>query len=71
LAQRHPCPCIEKACQIAQTHGAYRLRVIRALIKRQGPKQEQFAFIQEHPIIRSLSDYAELVRDAFAKGQAL
>ena len=38
LAQRHPCRSIEKACEIAQTYGAYRLRVIRALIKREAPR---------------------------------
>jgi transposase len=65
LAQRHPCGSIEKACEIAQTHGAYRLRVVRELIKRQGAKQELFDFIDTHPIIRSLSDYGELVRNAF------
>ncbi|MFH1269063.1 MAG: IS21 family transposase [Planctomycetota bacterium] len=65
LAGRHPCESIEKACQIAHTHGAYRLRFIRALIKREAPKQEQFEFIQEHPIIRSLSDYDELVHASF------
>jgi len=65
LADRHPGESIEKACQIAHTHGAYRLRFIRALIKREAPKQEQFEFIQEHPIIRSLSDYDELVHASF------
>ena len=55
----------ERACEVAQTHGAYRLRAIRELIKRTGHKQEQFEFITEHPIIRRLSDYGDLVRDAF------
>jgi len=68
LADRHPCESIEKACEIAHTHGAYRLRFIRALIKRQAPKQEQFEFIDAHPIIRSLSDYDELVHASFQKG---
>ena len=54
----HPDQDIERACEIAQTHGAYRLRTIRELIKRQAPKQERFEFIQEHPIIRSLADRA-------------
>ena len=66
LANRHPDKDIEKACEIAQTHGAYRLRTIRELIKRQAPKQEQFEFVQEHPIIRSLADYGDLVHESFA-----
>jgi len=65
LARSHSCREVEAACEIAQTHGAYRLRVIRALIKRSAPKQEQFEFVDEHPIIRRLSDYGDLVRKAF------
>jgi transposase len=68
LAQRHPDTSIEKACEIAHTHGAYRLRFIRMLIKREAPRQEQFEFIDTHPIIRSLSDYDELVHASFQKG---
>ena len=65
LSHRHPIPAIEEACRIAQTHGAYHLRVIRVLIKRKGAPQEQFEFIDQHPIIRRLSDYGDLVRRAF------
>ena len=67
LANKHESQRINQACQTALTHGAYRLRTIRELIKRQGDRQEQFAFIQEHPIIRSLSDYEELVHTAFTQ----
>ena len=59
------------ACQTASTHGAYRLRIIRELIKRQAPKQEQFEFIDTHPIIRSLSEYGELVRTSLSKEPTL
>ena len=65
LAQRHPGESIEQACEIAATHGAYRLRTIRELIKRQGDRQAQFEFLDEHPIIRSLTDYGDLVQAAF------
>jgi len=65
LAGRHACGDIERACEVAQTHGAYRLRVIRELIKHKGNTQKQFEFTDEHPIIRQLSDYGDLVRNAF------
>ena len=58
---------IEEACAVAQTRGIYRLRTIRTLIQRSAPKQELFEFIEEHPIIRPLSDYGDLVRSAFQK----
>ena len=68
LADRHDSDRIEQACQIALTHGAFRLRTIRDLLKRDGgDQQEQFEFIQEHPIIRDLSDYGALVRAAFVR----
>ncbi len=65
LANRHPAIAIERACEIAFTHGAYRLRTIRELIKRQGDRQEQFEFLHEHPIIRSMAEYGQLVHMAF------
>lgn len=67
LASRYDDEQIEQACEIAQTHGAYRLRAIRELIKRKAPKQEQFEFIETHPIIRDLSEYADLVRTALTQ----
>ncbi len=63
LTNKHTDVAIEQACHVAQSHGAYRLRVIRELLKRQAPEQEQFEFIAEHPLIRSLSDYGQLVHD--------
>ena len=52
LANRHPAEAIEQACETALTHGAYRLRTIRELLKRQGDRQEQFEFTagtSDHP----------------------
>jgi transposase len=69
LAHRHQSEAIEEACAIASTHGAYRLRTIRELLKRGGNRQGQFEFLQEHPIIRSMADYGELVHTAFGKEQ--
>ena len=65
LAGRHPAAAIEQACEIAVGYGAYRLRTIRALIERQAPKQELLPFLNEHPMIRPMSDYGQFVHDAF------
>jgi len=66
LTHRHPASAIERACEVAQSHGAYRLRDVRNLLKRSSlPTQEQFEFVAEHPLIRSLADYGELVHAAF------
>jgi hypothetical protein len=58
LAGKHPTAALEEACRVALSHGAYRLRTIRQLLQRQGPAQQQFEFLVEHPIIRPLSDYS-------------
>jgi len=62
LANRHDSAAIERACRVALTHHAFRLRAIRELIKRGGGEQEQFEFLQEHEIIRDLSSYGHIVR---------
>jgi transposase len=66
LTHRHKATAIERACAVAFSHGAYRLRTIRQLLKRDAPAQETFDFLEEHPIIRSLSDYGKLVATSFA-----
>ena len=65
LAKRHDAEALERACQVAFSHGAWRLKTIRQLLKRDAPEQETFDFLQEHPIIRSLSDYGKLVSMSF------
>lgn len=65
LTRGHTDAAIEQACRTARACGAYRLRDIRNLLKRQARPQEQFEFTQEHPLIRSLADYEALVHTAF------
>ena len=62
LVNHHDGNSIDRACEIALTHNAFRLRTIRELIQRGGPKQEEMEFIDEHPIIRDMSDYGQIVR---------
>ena len=50
---------LDAACKTALAHGAYRLRTLRQLLKRgAGDEQQQFDFIEHHPVIRPLSDYS-------------
>lgn len=67
LANKHPAAAIEQACGTATSYGAFRLRTLRQLIGRQAPKQESMEFLDEHPIIRGLSDYGDLVRSSIHK----
>jgi transposase len=68
LAKRYRTEQLEHACDIARSYGAYRLRTIRQLIDRVVPKQPEFAFMEEHPLIRPMSEYARFVQDVFHQG---
>jgi len=70
LTNKHPCAVIEKACETAPSYQAYRLATIRQLIKHSAPKQEEFEFLAEHPLIRNLSDYGDILRIDFNKETA-
>jgi hypothetical protein len=65
LANKHAPHEIDQACRIAAGYGAFRLKNVRKLLASQAPQQEQFEFTQDHPIIRPLDVYGELVRTAF------
>ena len=68
LAGKHDTQALEQACQAALAHGAHRLRTIRQLLKRGVDRhQQQFDFLEEHPIIRPLSDYSVDSLTAFRK----
>jgi transposase len=67
LINRHNAEAIERACRLAFSHGEYRLRTVRKLLKRDTPEQETFEFLAEHPIIRPLSDYEKLVSTSFQR----
>lgn len=72
LSDKHSRRGVEQACQIAHGHGAYHLRSLRQLIEHQSAaastaQQQTFEFIQQHPIIRDLGDYAQFVRQAITQ----
>jgi hypothetical protein len=64
LTKKHPVAAIEQACATATSYGAYHLRTVRVLIGRQAPRQELFDFMDQHPLIRPLSVYQDLVSAA-------
>ena len=69
LTKRHTHEALEKACEIALSHGAYRLRTLRRLLDRTVPPQIPLPFLEEHPIIRPLDDYAQVVARAIHRQQ--
>lgn len=67
LTKKHPCEDLEKACEIALSHSCWGLRALRQLLRRPGTRQEALPFLEEHPIIRPLSDYAVVVAQAIRR----
>lgn len=64
LTKKHDRRELDKACEIALSHGVYRLKTIRKLLAQRTAKQLPLAFLEEHPIIRPLEDYAQVVARA-------
>ena len=61
LTRQHRSPLIESACETAHANQCYRLQSIRRLIEHAESKQQSFEFLEEHPLIRNLASYCEVV----------
>ena len=70
LTKKHSCEILERACEIALSHGCYRLRTIRQLLQRGADKQQPLVFLDEHPIIRPMADYGAVVAQAFHRRES-
>jgi transposase len=66
MTGKHPARELETACELARSHGAYRLKALRALIGRR-TRQQEIRFAESHPLIRPLEVYGRHVRVSFAK----
>jgi transposase len=51
---------LDQICTLAVEHGAWRLRDLRRLLD-QDPPPRQLTFLDSHPLIRDLGEYAKLV----------
>lgn len=66
LSTTHSCEAMNEACRMALSYGAWRLKTLRELLKRRGTAQPSLPWLDEHPLIRPLSDYGDWVRAALA-----
>jgi transposase len=64
LAEAHPASELEKACHKAIEHGSWRLREIKELLA-SFPRPTQSTFLEEHPLIRQLDAYENLIPVCF------
>jgi transposase len=60
LTRKHPASTVNRACQTALQHHAFRYRTLATLCKRQVPEQRDL-FIADHELIRPLSEYQALL----------
>lgn len=67
LTKKHSSETLEKACETALSHGCFVLRSVRKLLDRQVAAQQPLPFLDEHPFIRPLDDYAAVVRRALER----
>jgi transposase len=65
LAAKQTPANMEAASELASGHGVWRLRELKGLLQTPA-RQEQFQFIQQHPLIRDLSHYQALIPDCFS-----
>ena len=61
LSRKYSHKQIDNACRKALNHEAWRLQTIRKILDQDIPDQQIMNFIDEHPIIRDMSDYQEFV----------
>jgi len=63
LSRKYPTADIERACDTAWRSQAFHYRVIKRLLEHQAAAQQQILeFVDEHPIIRSVSEYGDFIR---------
>lgn len=68
LTRKHPAPAMENACGLASSYACYRLRTIRKLLARpDAPRQQEFEFVERHPLIRSLDDYSRWLQQTLVR----
>jgi transposase len=68
LTKKHSCEELEKACETALSHGCWHLKTVRHLLGRGGgTKQPSLPFLDEHPMIRPLEDYGNIVARALQR----
>lgn len=64
MTKKHDSETLEKACETALSYGCFQLRPVRKLLDRRAAAQQPLPFLEAHPLIRPLDDYAAVVRRA-------
>jgi len=62
MAKKYPAADLDSGCRKALVHEAFRLKNIRSFIG-QDSEQQQFEFMDKHPLIRDLSFYGNIIKN--------
>jgi hypothetical protein len=68
LSRKYEAGEIDDACDKAWRNGGFRYRIVKSLLERRTATQQTLEFLDAHPVIRPISDYAEFVRQALQQG---
>jgi transposase len=66
MTRKYSADSLERASARALSHGAFRLRSLRALMQTR-TQQEQFEFAEAHPLIRPMDFYGRYIQVSFRK----
>lgn len=70
LRKRYAQRQIDKACELALSHGAFHLRDIKRLLERP-QAQKSFEFMDEHPLIRDMQEYSQFLEMLYPENQPI
>jgi hypothetical protein len=68
LSRKYEAGAIDDACDRAWRSRGFRYRIVKHLLERRSATQQTLEFLEAHPLIRPISDYAEFVRHAIQQG---
>lgn len=69
MTHKHSGDAIDAACCIAVRSNAISCRIIRTLLKRQpAATQTTMEFMEDHPIIRPIGEYAKFIHNKVQEG---
>lgn len=70
MSRKETCAQINRACELALAHGAYRLSDLRRLM--QHPTQQQtLQFMQNHALIRDMREYTDFLEKLYLDDQPI
>ena len=68
LTRKYESEAIEAACDTAWRSQAFRYRIVKQLLKNRGKSQQTMEFLEEHPVLRPMSEYGAFFRTAIQGG---